>query len=84
MMTMTKPVQRALIAFSVVAAALIAALGGCAGAAVCFRNSDCNSGYGCRHGKCQLLSPPDAGDAGDAGAVTDGDAGSIDDASATD
>lgn len=66
---------RSLLAlFLVFSVALAAAFTGCGGSA-CFRNSDCNSGFGCRTGVCQLLNPPDAGDAGDASDDA-GDAGS--------
>ncbi len=63
-----------LLVFSV---ALAAAFMGCGGSA-CFRNSDCNNGFGCKTGTCQLLNPPDAGDAGDASDITDASDGSAD------
>jgi hypothetical protein len=62
---MRTAIRRALVAGLVVGVALLAALSGCAGGSVCFRNSDCPSGYGCRHGACELLSVPSS-DAGDA------------------
>ena len=63
---MTRAVRYLLVPTSIVAVAIVAAFAGCGGAA-CFRNSDCNSGYGCKSGSCQLLLPPstDVGDAGD-------------------
>jgi len=65
--------------FLVFSVALAAAFMGCGGAA-CFRNSDCNNGFGCKTGTCQLLVIPDAGDAssddaGDGGGTDLGAAG---------
>jgi hypothetical protein len=62
---MRTAIRRALVAFLVIGVGLVAALSGCAGGSVCFRNSDCPSGYGCRQGTCELLSAP-SNDAGDA------------------
>jgi hypothetical protein len=60
--------RRALILILVVATALFAALSGCAGAGVCFRNSDCFSDYTCHSGACAPNQADDGGEAGSADA----------------
>ena len=67
-------------------AAALAALAGCAGGGVCFRNSDCQSGYACLSGACAIPPQGDAGDAGQSadasgGASSASDAGDAGDAS---
>ena len=78
---MRTAIRRALVLLLTIGVALLAALSGCAGGSVCFRNSDCPSGYGCQHGTCELLAVPsnDAGDAATSAAPSTDDA-STDDA----
>jgi hypothetical protein len=64
-------IRRTLLALSIVTAAALAAFAGCAGGGVCFRNSDCESGYACLSGTCAIPPPPSPSDAGDAGDASD-------------
>lgn len=76
-------IRRTLTALSIIGAAVLAALAGCAGGAVCFRNSDCPSGNVCQSGVCALPPPSDAGEAGLTNPIG-ADASSTSDASTSD
>ena len=48
---------RALLVLVVMGLALLLANSGCSGGAVCYRNTDCGSGFGCIEGMCLRVRP---------------------------